>query len=613
MIFQIKQKRLNCILNLKTVLSFNLNIANKMLHKQLKNLFVCIGLLVSISTQAQSLDEAIKHLDAERFEAANKAFTALSASNPSPSTFFYKGYSLLRSPEGVSAESLKDAAAAFTAGSALDKKGDPLNQIGLGMVKLASKDVAGAKLIFEEVKKATKSKNTDVLQRIAEAYTLFPGATDAGEAIMNINLALEKAKVKDNPEYYITKADAYMLKNEGGDAMNALQNAERMNKKMGRIYEKMARVWLQSRNYKEADGVIKKGIAADATHAPIYKYQSSYLQTMGKYADAASAAKNYLQNSDGDCKAKVRYAKLAFIAKDFASVKSTIDEVKSCSKDPYLYRMTGQMNFDAAKPMEAIKDLETFIKIAPAEESKAMDYGFIGRSYLIMPGADAAAKKISDSLGIMNIEKAIQMGDTTFNYYNEMAGNFFKSKDYKKAAKYAEKAAIGKKAPNAADFATVGTYYNYDKNWLKADEYIDKALGLYKDGWIDGFPLSARVKAYKNATDSTYAAGFKSAPLYEKYLSLLGATGKVDPKNKRNVTESLVYLAGREFQVNKNTVKALEFLDEVVKIDPTNQTVLKQIDAIKGVKPAVPGTVPPPPPPAPGSKTPPPAPAGKTK
>jgi predicted Zn-dependent protease len=600
MIFQIKQKGLNCILNLKTVLSNNLNIANKMLHNRLKNLFLLVGFVVSMSTQAQSLDEAIKHLDAERFDAANKAFTALTQSTPSPAAYFYKGYALLRSPEGVNADVIKDASAAFTAGNALDKKGDPMNQIGLGMVKLASKDVAGAKLIFEEVKKATKSKNTDVLYRIAEAYTMFAGATDPGEAIMNINMALEKSKAKDNPEYYIIKSDAYMLKNEGGDAMNALQNAERSGKKMGRIYEKMSRVWLQSRNYKEADGVIKKGIAADATHAPMYKYQSSYLQTMGKYADAAAAAKSYLSNSDGDCKAKVRYAKLAFIAKDFPSVRSTIDEVKSCSKDPYLYRMTGQMNFEAQKPKEAIEDLEKFIKTAPAEENKAMDYGFIGRSYLSMSG-DAAAKKISDSLGIMNVEKAIQMGDTTFNYYNDMAGTFFKAKDYKKAAKYSEKAAMAKKSPTAADFATVGTYYNYDKNWIKADEYVDKALGLYKDGWIDGYALSARVKAYKNSADSTYSAGFKSASLYEKYLSLI-APSKMEPKNKRNVSEALMYLAGREFQVNKNNVKALEFLDEVVKIDSTNQTVLKQIDAIKGVKPLVPGTVPPPPPPAPAIK-----------
>jgi hypothetical protein len=596
MIFQIKQKRLNCTFNLNRVLIYNLNIAIKMFQKQFKNLLLVLGLVVTMSAQAQSLDEAIKHLDAERFEAANKAFSALVQTTPSTSTYFYKGYALLRSPEGVNADVIKEAAAAFTAGSALDKKGDPLNQIGLGMVKLASKDVAGAKLIFEEVKKATKSKNMDVLHRIAEAYTLFPGSTDAGEAIMNINMAIEKSKVKDNPEYYITKADAYMLKNEGGDAMNALQNAERFNKKMGRIYEKMSKVWLQSRNYKEADAVIKKGIAADATHAPMYKYQSSYLQTMGKYADAAAAAKNYLMNSDGDCKAKVRYAKLAFVAKDFSSVKSTIDEVKSCSKDPYLYRMTGIMNFEGAKPTEAIKDLETFIKNAPAEENKAMDYGYIGRSYLSMPG-DAAAKKISDSLGIMNVEKAIQMGDTTFNYYNDMATIFFKAKDYKKAAKYSEKAGLAKKGATAADFATVGTYYNYDKNWIKADEYVDKALGLYKDGWIDGYPLSARVKAYKNSTDSTYSAGFKSASLYEKYLSLIG-TGKTDPKNKRNVTEALIYLAGREFQVNKNSIKALEFLDEVVKIDPTNASVQKQIDAIKGIKPATPGAVPPPPPPA---------------
>ena len=138
---------------------------------------------------AQTLDEAIKHLDAERFVAATQAFNKLAETGATPQTLFYKGYAILKSPDGITPESLKNAQEAFEKGNSLDKKGDPLNQIGLGMVKLASKDFAGAKLIFEEVKKATKSKNTDVFYRIAEAYTMFPNANDPAEAILNIDLA----------------------------------------------------------------------------------------------------------------------------------------------------------------------------------------------------------------------------------------------------------------------------------------------------------------------------------------------------------------------------------------------------------------------------------------
>lgn len=538
--------------------------------------------MVPFISKSQTIVEAIKHLDAERYTAATKAFNQLAESNPSPETFFYKGYAILRTPEGLSTENIKAAEAAFTAGNALEKKGDPMNQVGLGMVKLASKDMAGAKVIFEEVKKSTKSKNADVLYRIAEAYTLFPGATDAAEAILDINLALEKSKAKDNPEYYIVKADAYMLKNEGGEAMNALTNAERVGKKLGRTYEKMARVWLQGRNYREADAVIKKGLAADPTHAPIHKYHSSYLQTMGKYKESAEAAANYLKNSDGDSKAKLRYAKLAFVSKDYDNVKKIINEIKGTNPDPYLLRMSGIMNFEEKNPSEAIKDLTQFIKIAPADESPAIDYGYIGRSYMIMPG-EGDEKSKNDSLGIINIEKAIQLGDTTFNYYQDLSTAFIKSKNWSKAGLYAEKAALAKKNPNAADFAPAGIYYYYGKNFDKADLYLEKALDLYKDGWATGYSLLARNKMEKNAADSTFTATFAAAPIWDKYLTLLGDAGKAAPANKRNVVDGLRYLAGWELQVNKNLTKGISNIEELLKYDPTNEDAKKMLEAMKGM------------------------------
>ena len=68
-------------------------------------------------------------------------------------------------------------------------------------------------------------------------------------------------------------------------------------------------------------------------------------------------------------------------------------------------------------------------KVAPADESPAIDYGYIGRSYLILPG-EGNEKIKNDSLGIVNIEKAIQLGDTTFNYYQDLSSNFIKNKNW---------------------------------------------------------------------------------------------------------------------------------------------------------------------------------------
>lgn len=594
MIFSNQQKALNCELKLFFNQTDNLITCYTMMKKIVKIYALASLLLVPFISNSQTLDEAIKHLDAERFTAASKAFNQLAETSPSPQTLFYKGYAILRSPEGLTAESIKSAQAAFEAGNALDKKGDPFNQIGLGMVKLASKDLAGAKVIFEQVKKDTKLKNADVLYRIGEAYTLFPGATDAAEAIMNINMALEKSKTKDNPEYYIVKADAYMLKNEGGEAMNALTNAERVGKKPGKTYERMSRVWLQGRNYREANDALNKGLSADPTHAPIHKYHSSYLQTMGKYKESAEAAGNYLKNSDGDSKAKLRYAKLAFVAKDYENVKKIIEEIKATNPDPYILRMSGIINFEEKLPAEAIENLTKFIKLAPADESPAIDYGYIGRSYMILPG-EGDVRILNDSLGIINIEKAIQLGDTTFNYYQDFAATFIKNKNYAKAAQFYEKAALAKKNPTAADYAPAAIYYNAVKNYDKAEVFIDKSLELYKDLWPAGYALSARNKMAKNLTDSTFTANFGAAPVWEKYFTLIGEAGKAAPANKRNVVDGLRYLAGWELQVNKNLTKGIANIEELLKYDPANEDAKKMLDAMKGMN----GTTPPPPPPAP--------------
>jgi tetratricopeptide (TPR) repeat protein len=239
--------------------------------------------------------------------------------------------------------------------------------------------------------------------------------------------------------------------------------------------------------------------------------------------------------------------------------------------------MSGIINFEENNPAVAIENLDLFINNVPSDESPAIDYGYKGRSYFKMQG-EGTDRLMYDSLAVINIEKAISLGDTTFDYYDNFAGEFMKRKNYEKAAFFAEKAVAIKRKPDATDFAKVGTYYSAARNWVKADEFVDKALGLYKGAWVDGYALSARLKTYKG--DSTFKANFMAAPLYQEYLDKLGA-GKSDPKNKRNVTDALKYLAGREFQVSKDLPKAISYLEELLQIDPTNEEVKKQLEFIK--------------------------------
>lgn len=547
-----------------------------------------VGLMfASIWSFGQSIDQVINDLDAERYTAALAGANKLVESSPSVETYFLKGYTILNSPDYTKPENLKAAQQAFEAGNALERKGDPLNQVGLGMVKLASKDLAGGKAILEEVKKDTKYKKTDILYRVAEAYSLFPEANDPAQAILDIDMAIDKSKVVDNPEYYFVKADAYMLKNDGGNAMNALNNAERLGKKLDKTYAKMSKIWLQSRNYKDANDVINKGIAVNPKFAPIYKYQSSYMQTFGDFAKSAEAASNYLKNSDGDVNAKLRYAKLAFIAKDYISLKRVLGEIKGQTNDPYIYRMEGIVNFEEGRHEQAIKDFEKFIQANPKDENFGLDYGYIGRAYLMMDG------EANENKGIENIEKAVALKDSSMNYYEVASEILTKKGNTEKAAELFEKSVVTNPKANASDFATVATNYFRARNWEKADVYFDRALDLYKDQWPVGYALSGFSKTYRYAADSTKNSLYLGAPSFEKYLALLGDAGKKDPNQKSYVVAALKTLAGRDFLRNNDVNAAKAKIEEVLILEPTDadaQGMLHRFNKIIDPKYVIPTT-----------------------
>lgn len=554
----------------------------------LKTLFFALAAMVFTVgyTQAQSVQEGLKNLNAERYTKAGEIFKSLVASAPTADNYFQLGRYYLSTPEYKSNIALAEDA--FTKGNATEKKGDPINQVGLGMVKLANKDFAGAKMIFDEAIKSTKGKDANVYYRVAEAYTMFPDAQDAAEAIMNIDKALEVRK-EDNPQFYVVKGQAYLIKNEGGDAMNALENAARVGSPdMASIYSQMAEVWLRGKNYKEAKEAIDKSIAADQTHAPAYYYLSSFHQTYQRWDEAAKAAEQYLLNSDGDCGAKLRYIKLAFTAKDFDNVLSKLKEIETCNDDPIVHRLSGISKFELGRPREAVADIKYYIQQAKPEDVYGLDYGFIGRSYLAMDDADQ--EEANDQKAIEAIEKAVAMNDTTFDYYTELGTYFQDKKDYEKAAQFLEKAIANKKNPNGEDWFRLGILQYQIKDWVKADSSFDKVCEAYKETWAPPYVLSGRIKTLRNPEDSL----FSYSDRFETYIKILKANNEISAAaNQRNVWESYNYLIGKEFTVNKDMDKALALVEEYLSYFPTDEAALQLKGSITGVpyvKPEAPAT-----------------------
>lgn len=536
-------------------------------------------MLAALNGNAQSIDEGLKHLNAERYILAEETFTDLVKSNPTAENYFELGRYYLSTPDAK--ENLDKAQEVFTKGNALDKKGNPLNNIGLAMVKIGKGDLAGAKLLIQdEIGKGRGSKDSELIYRAAEAYTMFDWSNDPAEAIMLIDKALEVKKI-DNPQYYVVKAKAFDIKNEGGDLMNALRNAVALNPKdKAAIYSFMAKIWLQGKNYPEAQAAIDNSIAADPTHAPAYYYKSSLLQTYQKWGEAAEAAKKYLENGDGDCMANLRYAKLAFTAKDFDNVLAKIKEIESCNEDPIVHRLSGISKFEQGKYDAAIADLKKYISVASKEEIFGLDYGFIGRAFLAKASSDEEPAA-NEGLAIENIEKAVSMNDTTYEYYTELGRYFQEKRDYDNAVTFVEKSIDAKKKPNGQDFWTLGSLQYMTKNYDKAEATFDKVIESYKDTWAPPYLMSARTKAYKNQEDTTFIA----AEMYEKYASLIPEEQKA--ANAKSLSEAYSYLAAKEWLVNKDSDKAMVYIDELLKYDPTYQRAIDLKNSILGIEPEI--------------------------
>lgn len=553
------------------------------MNKILKSLAVAATAVLTLSfhTMAQTVQDGLKNLDAERYMAAETIFKQLASSAPTAENYYNLGYFYLNLQDEQF--DLVKAADAFTKGAATnEKRPDPINRVGLATVKLLSGDKAGAKADFDLIKKDTKNKNADVLFRIGEAYALNEKINDPAEAVLNIQAALDLQKVKNNPDYYIAMAEAYLIKNDGGAAMTALENAANMGQKLAKIKTMMGRVWYQGKQYQKAQGFLNEAIAADPTYAPAYFMLSNLFTTFGKFKQAAENAKLGLDNSEATPAAKLRYIKLATAAKDYDGALTVLNQIFDTEKDPIKYRLKGYIQTEKGECADGVKNITEFLNKAEKERHLASDWGMLGRAYACIK--DDANKKLNDSLSIINMDIAIEKGDSTFDYNTAIINNYKVAKNWPKVAeRYEKMIATSKKPADAPTYYNLADAYMRSRNFVKADTVYSKAIELYKDVWM--FPYIQKARAKQYALGTTVDSTFLAAPLYEQYINKSTDAMKADTKNAKYFSEAYGYLGYKALLVEKNPAKATEFMNSALKYDPNNTKATQVLQSINGTTP----------------------------
>ncbi|MDR6193989.1 tetratricopeptide repeat protein [Siphonobacter sp. SORGH_AS_0500] len=560
-----------------------------------KSLLLVAGMLAlgvtSSFAQSPEVAGALKALEGDRLGSAREALEKAATSSPSAENQFYLGYYYLRlasaEEEGSPkiAEYLDKAKAAFDKGVADDPKGKfALNKVGQAGVLLGQGKLPEATALIDQALAETKSRDEDVLWRAAEMYTLFTKkgqANDPGKAITYIDQIAALKKHKDRPEYQLVKGDAFLIKNEGGPAISAFEEALRLqtDPQMAALANtRMGRVWKRGKNYANTQTSFNDAIKADEKFAPVYWEFAELWLFAGNYKNAAENLDKYIQYSEESPDVTLRYVKFAFLAQQYQKVVDALTKIEGKVNDPDLPRIKGWSLTELGQYQDGANNLETLLKSNP-KKVYPDDHRYLGIDYRELK---------QDSLAVLNFEKAAALGDTVFNNYEEIAKIRQAQKRYGDAVKAYEQSIAWKESrpdrkPTYADYYREGIAYYYYISTSKDSTVIPQAVATFdKMGRLADSTVKSNTQLTEDQKEAIQAIANSTPlwqaranvilsdrsialPYYEKYLTQADSV-----KNKREMVEANRYIALYHFLVTKDNDKGKEYMRKILELDPEN-------------------------------------------
>ena len=563
---------------------------------KMKSLFVFVMIFAAgVQVMAQNTQQAITYLDAEQFTKAYDILSKQATASPSGDNQFMLGYYFIKRGQ------IAEAKAAFEKGLSIEPK-NQLNNIGQAMVLMAEKKYPQAKTLIDAALASSKMKNADIMYRAAEAYTLFDAPNnDPAEAIRIIDLIAEKTK-KTAAEYQIVKGDAYLLKNDGGPAVSAYEQALLLSNKNAKAETLIGKVFKRGKNYKFSQEGYNRAILADSNYAPAYREFGELWLLARDYKRASLNYDKYLQKAEPTCENKLRYVKMAFLAKNYEGARRVQKEVEECIKnnnamqgDLDIPRMKGYMLYEEGKYPESIGFLTDLLKKLPADKVLLSDKAMLGKSY---------QKAGNDSLALQYFNEVAPL-DTNDNYFINIHDIQYKNKKYDSAIKATQDVINWRndrkeKVPSN-DYLTLTRDYYFaaqaiplNANATKADtlrrvELAQKAdEAMQKMMTINTTYIPAHLwRARANQIVDVDKTKGLAVPHYEKYIELADKE-----KNKTELKEAYLYLAFHYliYSPVKDEVKGNEYVNKVLEIDPENPSIKRYKDSLAAPAPTAPPT-----------------------
>lgn len=563
------------------------------------------GALVG-SAQAQSLKDAQAAINAEQYDKAKTILQNLVQKKANDGqNYFYLGQVYLIN------DKVDSAAIIFNQGVTNAPK-EQLNTVGLGIVDLQKNNTAAAESKFASVTASLGKKDYLPLYYIGRAYVDAPKA-DYAKAVDYLTQA--KAKNAKDANIPVALGDAYLGLKDNSQAYVSYRDALNIDPNLVKARVQQALITRRAFAFDEALAQYMAIAEEYPSYGPVYREiaetQLQEARRMPDNTDAEKAAyeaavakavdsyKKYLEvTGDKSPEAMVRYADFLVFGQKYDELKNVAQKLENVpGVDAKVYRYLGLISANQDK--DYAKAVQYFDKLfAEAEEQR-----LIGIDYLFSGLANIEVGNIDK--GIKNLTKALAVDSTIMPEIGSAGIMAYSQGKYDVAAAIFNIPAQQK-----------GTDFYYEANYLLGDANFRSGAAKKEAGQDATKELQAALDALAILTSSTdqkvmdeylvkalYMTAFANVnldtvdpehpellkglylPAFNQLIKVLKdkqAGGYVLTEDDISKLTDAYNQIGYYYILKEDYKKATEFFKDAVKINPTDETALQMLEALKG-------------------------------
>ncbi len=523
------------------------------------------SILLSIgSLKAQSVQDGINFLYEEREQSAKAVFEKLLEVNPNNiDARYWLGQTYIAMDNVPAARQVYEKALAASANA-------PLLIVGLGHVELLENKASDARQRFETAITMTHTKKGDdpnILNAIGRA-NVDAKAGDLAYAIEKLEAAAQRDS--KNPDIFLNLGNAYRKARpgeNGGQAYTNYKKALDANPNFAIAYYRMAKLFETQQNWDLYLDNLNQAVTKDPGFGPAY-YDLYYYYLLkvdpstGKidFAKADDYAKKYIASTDPDVQNDYLRAQTLWAQKNYNEAISIAQGIVNKAGDktqPRTYKLLAYCFVEKGDTLQAKTYIDEYFAKEKPEKIIPLDYLLKANIYSgVGNDPDAVVKTFIEAAN----------ADTTITGKINLlkrGADLMKTKGNRlQESNLRELIFKTNPTPSNLEIFNWGLALYFDSSYAKADSVFGLYSAKYPDqtfGWQWQFNSERQM-------DTSMEKGL-AVPIATKYLELLA---KDSLKNKANILSIAGYLAQYYANIAKDATKALEYINEMLALDPDN-------------------------------------------